>query len=173
MPCDKQCRKLYAHQYQFGCHFYNRPSITPSSATPFLPPADDRPSDSKSSTDPSRPSMAIINAHVHFSPILPIPLHVQPEPLAMKPMTLPTRLSAAGAATWTYRITLTQRRGRFLSTTSALFSAPAPTRGRSKVYPSADAAVADVQSGSTILSAGFGLCGVAGRLPLGKAAGHG
>ncbi|KEY64190.1 hypothetical protein S7711_03480 [Stachybotrys chartarum IBT 7711] len=79
----------------------------------------------------------------------------------MKPMTLPTRLSAAGAATWTYRITLTQRRGRFLSTTSAVFSAPAPTRGRSKVYPSADAAVADVQSGSTILSAGFGLCGVA------------
>ena len=34
-------------------------------------------------------------------------------------------------------------------------------RGGSKLYNSADDAVADIKSGSTILSAGFGLCGVA------------
>lgn len=34
--------------------------------------------------------------------------------------------------------------------------------GVSKLYKSADEAVADIKSGSTILSAGFGLCGVAG-----------
>ncbi|KAG8162391.1 hypothetical protein KVR01_008156 [Diaporthe batatas] len=39
--------------------------------------------------------------------------------------------------------------------------APAPTRGGSKLFEDADAAVADVRSGSTILSSGFGLCGVA------------
>lgn len=42
--------------------------------------------------------------------------------------------------------------------------APAPTRGGSKLFPDADAAVADVKSGSTILSSGFGLCGVAETL---------
>ena len=39
---------------------------------------------------------------------------------------------------------------------------PKPTRGGSKVFKSADDAVADIKSGSTILSAGFGLCGTAG-----------
>lgn len=39
--------------------------------------------------------------------------------------------------------------------------APTKIRGKSKVYASADEAVADLQSGSTILSAGFGLCGTA------------
>ncbi|KAF3763236.1 succinyl-CoA:3-ketoacid-coenzyme A transferase [Cryphonectria parasitica EP155] len=34
----------------------------------------------------------------------------------------------------------------------------------SKLYPTADDAVADIQSGSTILSSGFGLCGVAETL---------
>lgn len=50
--------------------------------------------------------------------------------------------------------------------------APAPTRlapkierGASKLFKNADDAVADIQSGSTILSSGFGLCGVAGILP--------
>jgi 3-oxoacid CoA-transferase len=42
--------------------------------------------------------------------------------------------------------------------------APAPTRGGSKLFKDADAAVADVKSGSTILSSGFGLCGVAETL---------
>lgn len=42
--------------------------------------------------------------------------------------------------------------------------APAPERGAYKIYPSADAAVADIPSGSTLLSSGFGLCGVAETL---------
>jgi len=40
--------------------------------------------------------------------------------------------------------------------------APKVQRGDSKLYKDADAAVADLQNGSTILSAGFGLCGTAG-----------
>jgi 3-oxoacid CoA-transferase len=43
--------------------------------------------------------------------------------------------------------------------------APKIVRGRSKVYKNADEAVADLKSGSTILSAGFGLCGTAGNHP--------
>jgi 3-oxoacid CoA-transferase len=39
--------------------------------------------------------------------------------------------------------------------------APKIDRSASKLFASADEAVADLQSGSTILSAGFGLCGVA------------
>ncbi|KAK4196317.1 putative succinyl-CoA:3-ketoacid-coenzyme A transferase [Triangularia verruculosa] len=39
-----------------------------------------------------------------------------------------------------------------------------PNRGDSKVWASADEAVADVKSGSVLLSAGFGLCGVASTL---------
>jgi hypothetical protein len=41
--------------------------------------------------------------------------------------------------------------------------APKPARGAPKVFNSADEAVADIRSGSTILSAGFGLCGTAGE----------
>jgi 3-oxoacid CoA-transferase len=41
--------------------------------------------------------------------------------------------------------------------------APKVSRGGSKLYKDADEAVADIQSGSTILSAGFGLCGTAGK----------
>jgi 3-oxoacid CoA-transferase len=43
-------------------------------------------------------------------------------------------------------------------------SAPAKKRGGSKVFDSADEAVADIKSGATILSAGFGLCGTAETL---------
>lgn len=43
-------------------------------------------------------------------------------------------------------------------------SAPVIDRSKSKVLKSAEEAVADIQSGSTILSAGFGLCGVADTL---------
>nr|POF17966.1 succinyl-coa:3-ketoacid coenzyme a transferase 1, mitochondrial [Quercus suber] len=39
--------------------------------------------------------------------------------------------------------------------------APAKVRGQSKVFDSVDEAVADIQSGSMVLSAGFGLCGTA------------
>ncbi|RYO76160.1 hypothetical protein DL766_003867 [Monosporascus sp. MC13-8B] len=41
---------------------------------------------------------------------------------------------------------------------------PKPKRGGSKVFKSADEAVADIEDGSVILSAGFGLCGVAETL---------
>ncbi|RWA08408.1 hypothetical protein EKO27_g6683 [Xylaria grammica] len=41
---------------------------------------------------------------------------------------------------------------------------PATTRGGSKVFKSADEAIADVKDGDVILSAGFGLCGVAETL---------
>ncbi|KAF2757484.1 3-oxoacid CoA-transferase [Pseudovirgaria hyperparasitica] len=40
-------------------------------------------------------------------------------------------------------------------------NAPSIDRSASKLFDSANAAVADIKSGSTILSAGFGLCGVA------------
>lgn len=53
----------------------------------------------------------------------------------------------------------TARRSAELSSSES--KAPAPTRGGSKLFKDADAAVADVKSGSTILSSGFGLCGVA------------
>jgi len=42
---------------------------------------------------------------------------------------------------------------------------PEPVRGTSKLFKNADEAVADIKSGSTILSAGFGLCGTAGKWP--------
>jgi len=42
-------------------------------------------------------------------------------------------------------------------------SAMKVTRGGSKVFKNADQAVADLENGSTILSAGFGLCGTAGN----------
>lgn len=41
---------------------------------------------------------------------------------------------------------------------------PAPERGASKLWDSADAAVADIAPGSVLLSSGFGLCGVAETL---------
>ena len=42
---------------------------------------------------------------------------------------------------------------------------PKATLGSSKLFKGADEAVADLKSGSTILSAGFGLCGTAGAFP--------
>ncbi|KAK0725271.1 hypothetical protein B0H67DRAFT_126110 [Lasiosphaeris hirsuta] len=41
---------------------------------------------------------------------------------------------------------------------------PATTRGGSKLFKSADDAVADIPSGSVLLSSGFGLCGIASTL---------
>lgn len=41
---------------------------------------------------------------------------------------------------------------------------PSPSRPKSKIYDSADEAVKDIKDGSTLLSAGFGLCGVAQTL---------
>jgi hypothetical protein len=42
--------------------------------------------------------------------------------------------------------------------------APEKARGQSKLYASADEAVADIKSGSIVLSSGFGLCGTAETL---------
>lgn len=59
--------------------------------------------------------------------------------------------------------------GRRLGSTAASIKkqsqdvAPTQDRARSKVFKDADEAVADIKSGSTILSSGFGLCGVAGK----------
>lgn len=44
--------------------------------------------------------------------------------------------------------------------------APTKKRGGSKVWHDVDEAVADIKSGSLVLSAGFGLCGVAGKRSL-------
>lgn len=49
------------------------------------------------------------------------------------------------------------------STAPAQTLAPKIERGGSKLYKDADEAVKDIKSGSTILSSGFGLCGVAGE----------
>lgn len=53
---------------------------------------------------------------------------------------------------------------RTFSAGTALRSAKEVSKGSSKLFDSADDAVADIKSGSTILSSGFGLCGVAGAL---------
>lgn len=58
----------------------------------------------------------------------------------------------------------TARRSAGLSSHGSESTAPTPNRGASKLFPDADAAVADIKSGSTILSSGFGLCGVAETL---------
>ncbi|KAH6889834.1 hypothetical protein B0T10DRAFT_513032 [Thelonectria olida] len=54
-----------------------------------------------------------------------------------------------------------QRKSRTFSSTAAVLSAKGPAKATSKLFKDADAAVADIKSGSTILSSGFGLCGVA------------
>ncbi|PTB63492.1 3-oxoacid CoA-transferase [Trichoderma citrinoviride] len=66
----------------------------------------------------------------------------------------------------TPRIQVSRPRGRFLSTTAFRFSQQqqSQVRPKSKVVESADAAVADVKSGSVLLSSGFGLCGIAETL---------
>ncbi|KAL7806654.1 hypothetical protein V8C26DRAFT_439856 [Trichoderma gracile] len=56
-------------------------------------------------------------------------------------------------------------RSRFLSTTAFRFSQQqSQVRPKSKVVDSADEAVADIKSGSVLLSSGFGLCGIAETL---------
>ncbi|KAI1775858.1 succinyl-CoA:3-ketoacid-coenzyme A transferase subunit B [Hypoxylon cercidicola] len=66
----------------------------------------------------------------------------------------------SAAAATNLRLTLCPRRShRHYST-----EAPAKVRGGSKVYKSADEAIADIEDGAVVLSAGFGLCGVAETL---------
>ncbi|KAH7066762.1 hypothetical protein BKA63DRAFT_453033 [Paraphoma chrysanthemicola] len=72
--------------------------------------------------------------------------------------TLPAQLRARRTPPqWRFA---SQRRG--ISAVSD--RAPKIDRSKSKLFKDADEAVADVQSGSTVLSAGFGLCGVAETL---------
>jgi hypothetical protein len=81
------------------------------------------------------------------------------------------------------RITEVSRATRYLSTTPIRYKqeaniklkrdpAPLVIRGASKLFKDADSAVADLKSGSTILSSGFGLCGTAGRLLLHEKSEH-
>jgi 3-oxoacid CoA-transferase len=74
----------------------------------------------------------------------------------------PVAVSCAAIKTTILPKTTSPTRRTFLTTTS-LLSQKKPAE-YSKLWDSADRAVADVKSGSTILSAGFGLCGVAGSL---------
>ncbi|GME33799.1 Major intrinsic protein [Neofusicoccum parvum] len=64
----------------------------------------------------------------------------------------------------TIRPARSQRRGFKKDAGPPPTKAPAVKRDGSKLYASADAAIADLQSGSTLLSAGFGVCGVAQTL---------
>ncbi|KAH7058667.1 succinyl-CoA:3-ketoacid-coenzyme A transferas-like protein [Macrophomina phaseolina] len=64
----------------------------------------------------------------------------------------------------TVRYTRIEKRGfkKDAAPSSATSSkAPPVTRGASKLYASADDAIADLKSGSIVLSAGFGVCGIA------------
>ncbi|KAL1643349.1 hypothetical protein SLS61_009271 [Didymella pomorum] len=72
---------------------------------------------------------------------------------------IPSQLRAARVAPPHWRFTKQIR-----SISAVADKAPTIDRSKSKLFDSADEAVADVQSGSTILSAGFGLCGVAETL---------
>lgn len=63
----------------------------------------------------------------------------------------------------TIRYVRNERRGfkKDASPSAAAAKAPSKNRGASKLYASADDAIADLKSGSTVLSAGFGVCGIA------------
>ena len=74
------------------------------------------------------------------------------------------RLAQRSRAPWRLRQHASQV--RTFRTSPAVFreaqgGAPKKVRGQRKVFDSVDEAVADIKSGSTVLSAGFGLCGTA------------
>ncbi|KAL2131083.1 hypothetical protein VTI74DRAFT_5579 [Chaetomium olivicolor] len=77
---------------------------------------------------------------------------------------------AGGGASRTFRaasrLRLNVNGGRHFSQSRDWRSVPVPVadRGGSKVWTNADEAVADIKSGSVVLSSGFGLCGVASTL---------
>ncbi|KAK3111506.1 hypothetical protein LTR53_013187 [Teratosphaeriaceae sp. CCFEE 6253] len=78
--------------------------------------------------------------------------------------TLQVRLTQPCRAAW--RTTQHADRSRSLQTSATHYreasgGAPTKVRGQRKVFDSVDEAVADIKSGSTVLSAGFGLCGTA------------
>lgn len=72
---------------------------------------------------------------------------------------IPAQMRTAGSLDYRWRI-ISQRGYRSLPVPRA----PVIDRSQSKLFKSADHAVADLLPGSTILSAGFGLCGVAETL---------
>ncbi|KAF1954888.1 succinyl-CoA:3-ketoacid-coenzyme A transferas-like protein [Byssothecium circinans] len=72
---------------------------------------------------------------------------------------IPSQFRAARSLDNKWKI-VSQRRYR----SDPAYDQPVIDRSRSKLFKSADHAVADLKSGSTILSAGFGLCGVAETL---------
>ena len=72
---------------------------------------------------------------------------------------LPSRLRAARSLAPQWRFT-----NHIRSISAVADHAPTIDRSKSKLFKDADEAVADIQSGSTVLSAGFGLCGVADTL---------
>jgi len=77
------------------------------------------------------------------------------------------QVRVAPRVAWRVKDHVCQKRG--FQSSSVFFreapgGAPAKKRGGSKVFDSADEAVADIKSGSTVLSAGFGLCGTAETL---------
>ncbi|KAI1125525.1 succinyl-CoA:3-ketoacid-coenzyme A transferase subunit B [Nemania abortiva] len=79
------------------------------------------------------------------------------------------RASVRISCSWTAAPSAPQHAARRITQWRRCYSidrAPAPlkTRGGSKVFRSADEAIADVKDGDVILSAGFGLCGVAETL---------
>ncbi|KAK6429467.1 hypothetical protein LTR95_014383, partial [Oleoguttula sp. CCFEE 5521] len=74
------------------------------------------------------------------------------------------QLRTAPRAAWQARDHISGRRGFKSNAPSyreATSGKSARKRGGSKVFDSVDEAVADIKSGSTVLSAGFGLCGTA------------
>lgn len=84
-------------------------------------------------------------------------------------LTLPSRICANRPIPTCLRaVKPVDNRWRFVSQrrfkTIPASREPTIDRSRSKLFNSADEAVADIQPGSTILSAGFGLCGVADTL---------
>ncbi|OAA55457.1 Coenzyme A transferase [Cordyceps fumosorosea ARSEF 2679] len=85
---------------------------------------------------------------------------------AMRPIvariTLRRSIAPLGRATFLKTQAQTHHRRTFITTTT-LLSQKKPA-AYSKLWDSADHAVADVKSGATVLSAGFGLCGVAETL---------
>jgi 3-oxoacid CoA-transferase len=85
---------------------------------------------------------------------------MKPSAPSLRIVATPFAISATITCRGALRQTRTTRWRGFATT--AFVRREAPPKGSSKLYEDADAAVADIQSGSTILSSGFGLCGVAG-----------
>ncbi|KAK8173805.1 succinyl-CoA:3-ketoacid-coenzyme A transferase [Phyllosticta citrichinensis] len=76
--------------------------------------------------------------------------------LSVRPKRLHTPTTAAPLAS-SIRALRTETTGRARADSAV---GPQVSRGTSKLFKDADAAIADLTSGSTVLSAGFGVCGV-------------